>query len=85
MQTLSIFEALKKILVERFAIAADKVQPQADFQNALNLDSLDMFDLWAAVNEVFHVRLSEAVFEKIHTVEDLVVVIAQSVKLNNPL
>lgn len=71
-------EQLKKILVERFAIDATKIQPNTDLQKELNLDSMDAIDLLLAVNETFSIQLPEQLLEKIHTVRDLVEMIDQN-------
>lgn len=66
------FSQLKTILVERFGVNADRVQPETDLQNQLNLDSMDALDLLLAVNNTFDVHISEKALEKINTVGQLV-------------
>lgn len=70
-----IFESIKQILVERFAIPAANVQPPADLQKELNLDSMDAIDLLMAVNETFHTRVPDQTLEHIHTIAELVAVV----------
>lgn len=70
--TSQTFEQLKHILVERFAINPANVQPNADFQKELGLDSMDAIDLLLAVNDVFKIRVPVELLDKIHTVSDLV-------------
>lgn len=72
MTVLIVFEQVKKILVDRFAIKSDHVQLSADMQKDLNMDSMDALDLLLAVNETFNIRISETALEKIHTIADLV-------------
>lgn len=69
------FDAVKKILVERFAINASLIHASADLQKELNLDSMDAIDLLLAVNETFSIRVPEQLLENIHTVSELVAVI----------
>lgn len=73
--TEKLFQLVKKILVERFAIDPSKIQPNTDLQKDLNLDSMDAIDLLLAVNETFSVRMPEQVLENVHTVAELVAVI----------
>lgn len=67
-----VFEQVKKILVERFAINPVHVQLSADMQKDLNMDSMDALDLLLAVNEAFGIRIAETTLEKVHTIADLV-------------
>lgn len=70
--TTKTFEQVKHILVERFAIQSANVQPNADLQKQLGLDSMDAIDLLSAVNDVFGIRVPVELLDKIHTVSDLV-------------
>lgn len=70
-----IFDLLKSILTERFAIDPAKIQKNTDLQKELNLDSMDAIDLLLAVNETFSIRVQEQVLENVHTVSELVSVI----------
>ena len=69
------FNTLKEILIERFAISADLIQPTAQFQKELNMDSMDAVDLLLAINETFKIRIPEKTLEEVHTVEQMVVCI----------
>ena len=73
--TPNTFDDLKQILVERFAINPAHVQPAADLQKELKLDSMDALDLLLAINETFDIRVPEQMLENIHTVAELVVVV----------
>ncbi len=76
----AIFTSVKKILVERFVIDAALIQPEADLETTLNLDSMDAVDLLSVVNETFKVAISEQSFETVHTIADLVAVISEQDK-----
>ena len=67
--------SLKKILVERFAINPEHVQPFATFQKELHMDSMDAIDLLLAINETFEIRIPEKTLETVHTVEEMLVCI----------
>lgn len=71
---------VKELLVTRFAIPSEKIQPTADLHRDLQLDSVDAMDLLMAVNKRFTIRISETVIEKIHTVSDL----AEAIKASKP-
>jgi len=70
--TTQIFEQVKHILVERFAIKPVNVRPSVDLQKELGLDSMDAIDLLSAVNEAFEIRVPVELLDKIHTVSELV-------------
>lgn len=70
-----LFEQIKKILVERFAIPSAKIQLQTDLQTQLNLDSMDALDLLLAINDTFKIQIAEEQLRDIHTVSDLMIVI----------
>lgn len=70
--TTNTFDDLKQILVDRFAINPAHVQPTADLQKELKLDSMDALDLLLAINETFEIRVPEQMLENIHTVAELV-------------
>lgn len=74
--TVRIFEQLKKILVERFDVDPSKILPETDLQKDLNLDSMDAIDLLLAINESFMIRVPEQTLENVHTISQLVSVIA---------
>lgn len=69
------FNEIKQILVERFAILPADIQPAADLQKELNLDSMDAIDLLLAINETFQIRVPEQMLDNIHTVSELVDVV----------
>lgn len=74
------YDAVKRLLIERFAVDESQITPQAELQEALALDSLDALDLLFAVNETFRTQIPEQVLESVHTVDDLVRVIQQYTK-----
>ena len=72
---MNAFEQIKKILVERFVIDANKIHPESDLQKELKLDSMDAIDLLLAVNETFSLRISDKTLDEIHTVGQLAAVV----------
>jgi len=73
----SIFERVKKIVVENLVIDEKDVVPSARFVDDLGADSLDLVELTMALEEGFStpakkIEISDADAEKIITVQDAV-------------
>lgn len=67
-----LYEKVRDILVQRFAIAPNLISPEVDIQKDLHLDSMDAIDLLLALNESFSTRIPEKSLEHIHTLSELV-------------
>lgn len=67
-----IFEQLKKILVEKFAVKEDKVTLDADLFRDLGLDSIDAVDLAIRVQDLTGKRIEKDDFQAVRTVRDIV-------------
>lgn len=74
-----IFEKVKAIVAEQLSVDADKVLPEANFQNDLNADSLDVVEMVMALEEAFDVEIPDEAAEEIKTVQDAVDYIAGKV------
>ena len=73
----TIFERLKKIIVEQLGVEEKEVIPTAKFADDLGADSLDLVELIMAIEEHFStpelkVEIPDAEAEKILTVQDAV-------------
>ena len=73
----SIFDQLKKIIVEQLDVEEELVTPEASFADDLNADSLDLIELITAVEEEFSspqrkLEIADEDLEKIQTVQDAV-------------
>jgi acyl carrier protein len=64
-----IFAKVKKIVVEQLGVEADKVVPEASFQNDLGADSLDIVELVMALEEEFDIEIPDEAAEQIGTVQ----------------
>jgi acyl carrier protein len=64
-----IFAKVKKIVVEQLGVEADKVVPEASFQNDLGADSLDTVELVMALEEEFDIEIPDEAAEQISTVQ----------------
>lgn len=67
-----VVERVKKIVVERLEVDAEKVNEKASFIEDLGADSLDLVELVMAFEEEFGIEIPDDVQEQIATVGDAV-------------
>jgi acyl carrier protein len=67
-----VIERVKKIVVERLEVDAEKVSETASFIDDLGADSLDLVELVMAFEEEFGIEIPDDVQEQIATVGDAV-------------
>ena len=67
-----VIERVKKIVVERLEVDAEKVTKKASFIDDLGADSLDLVELVMAFEEEFGIEIPDDVQEQIGTVGDAV-------------
>lgn len=73
----TVFERVRKIIVEQLGVEESEVVPTASFVDDLNADSLDLVELIMSMEEEFStegksVEISDDDAEKIQTVQDAV-------------
>ena len=73
----TVFEQVRKIIVEQLGVEEEEVVPTASFVDDLNADSLDLVELIMTMEEVFTtderpVEISDEDAERIVTVQDAV-------------
>ncbi len=73
----TVFERVKKVVVEQLGVEADQVVPNAAFVEDLNADSLDLVELIMALEEEFSagdhtIEIADADAEKLVTAQDAV-------------
>ena len=73
----TVFERVRKIIVEQLGVEEEEVTPAASFVDDLNADSLDLVELIMSMEEEFStdgrpVEISDEDAEKIVTVQDAV-------------
>ena len=73
----TIFERLKKIVIDQLGAEEEQVAPATSFVDDLNADSLDLVELVMAIEEEFgddnrELRISDEDAEKMKTVQDAV-------------
>ncbi len=75
-----IFGKVKDIVAEQLGVDADKVTPEASFQNDLDADSLDVVEMVMALEEEFDIEIPDEAAEEILTVKAAVDFIGGKVK-----
>jgi acyl carrier protein len=73
----TVYERVRKIVVDQLGVDEDEVVPSASFVDDLNADSLDLVELIMSLEEEFTaenrtVEISDEDAEKIATVQDAV-------------
>ena len=73
----TVFERVRKIIVEQLGVEEEDVTPNASFVDDLNADSLDLVELIMSMEEEFssdnrQIEISDEDAEKIVTVQDAV-------------
>ncbi|CDE30879.1 MAG: acyl carrier protein [Ruminococcus sp.] len=67
-----VFDKLKEIIMDQLDVEEDEVTMDANIQEDLDADSLDMVDLVMSVEEEFDLKIEDEDVEKIKTVGDIV-------------
>ena len=78
----TVFERVRKIVVDQLGVDEEQVVPAASFVDDLNADSLDLVELIMSLEEEFSkegksIEISDEDAEKIATVQDAVNYIAE--------
>jgi acyl carrier protein len=73
----TVFERVKRIVVEQLGVEESEVKPEASFVDDLNADSLDLVELVMSLEEEFsneakRMEIPDEDAEKIKTVQDAV-------------
>ena len=73
----TIFDRLKKIVIDQLGAEVDQVGPSTSFTDDLNADSLDLVELVMAIEEEFsndnrELRISDEEAEGLKTLQDTV-------------
>jgi acyl carrier protein len=70
MQHEEIIEKVNSFLAEEFEIDADKMLPEANLRETLDLDSLDYIDLVVVIESNFQIKVKPEDFINIVTFQD---------------
>ena len=73
----TVFERVRKIIIEQLGVDEEQVVPNASFVDDLNADSLDLVELIMSMEEEFSkdgkaLEISDEDAEKIATVQDAI-------------
>jgi acyl carrier protein len=73
----TVFDRLKKIIVDQLGVEEDQVTPGVSFVDDLNADSLDLVELIMAMEEEFsdserQIRIPDKDAEEIKTVQEAI-------------
>lgn len=79
----TIFENIKKLLVEELEVDLSGIKPESRFIDDLNLSSLDVMVLISFVEDNYGTELSLSDLRNISSINDLVVCIHNNKKKNN--
>ena len=66
------FDKVKELIVDQLDVEEDKVTMDANIQDDLGADSLDIVDLLMSVEDAFEVKIEDEDVENIKTVGDIV-------------
>lgn len=66
-----IFDKLKDIIAEQLGVDADEVTNEANIQDDLGADSLDVVDLITTIEDEFDISIPDEAVEEIKTVGDI--------------
>jgi len=64
------FEKIRDVIAEQMGIAKDSITPETNFQQDLNADSLDLFQIISELEDIFGMEFDSDDAEKIATVGD---------------
>ncbi|MBR4510946.1 MAG: acyl carrier protein [Ruminococcus sp.] len=67
-----VFDKLKEIIVEQLGVEEDVVTPEANIQEDLGADSLDIVDLIQTIEDEYDLSIPDEAVEEIKTVNDIV-------------
>lgn len=68
----STMDRVRDIIVEELGVHEDQVTPEANFNDDLGTDSLDLVELVMAMEEEFDVEIADEEAEKCKTVQQVV-------------
>ncbi|HRU96666.1 acyl carrier protein [Ruminococcus sp. XPD3002] len=66
------FDKIKELIVEQLGVEEDVVTPEANIQDDLGADSLDIVDLIQTIEDEYDLSIPDEAIEEIKTVNDIV-------------
>jgi len=77
---MSVFEELKKIIVEIKDIPEEDIKLESNFEDDLEADSLDIVEMLMLLEEKFDIQIPEEDAEGLKTVKDAVEYVEAKIK-----
>lgn len=79
---MSVFERVKKIIIEQLGVDEEQVTTEASFTDDLGADSLDTVELVMALEQEFNLEIPDEDAEKITNVNQAVKYIQEHLEAN---
>lgn len=79
---MSVFERVKKIIIEQLGVDEEQVSQEASFTDDLGADSLDTVELVMALEQEFNLEIPDEDAEKITTVNQAVKYLQEHLEAN---
>ena len=67
-----VFDKLKEIIAEQLSVDEDTITPEANIQEDLGADSLDIVELIQTIEDEYDISIPDEAVEEIKTVNDIV-------------
>ena len=64
------FEKIRDVIAEQMGVDKDSITPETSFQEDLNADSLDIFQIISELEDIFGMEFANEDADKIRTVGD---------------
>ncbi|MCM1132992.1 MAG: acyl carrier protein [Ruminococcus flavefaciens] len=75
-----VFDKIKEIVVEQLGVEEDVVTPEANIQDDLGADSLDIVDLIQTIEDEYDLSIPDEAVENIKTVGDIASYVEKNVE-----
>lgn len=79
MKTDEIYKLVQSYLINDFEVPEEKITPEANLFENLQLDSIDALDMIATLESEYNLKVNEEELKKIRTVQDIVNYILKNV------
>ncbi len=79
---MSVFEDLKKIIVEIKDLPEDSITLESRFEEDLEADSLDIVEMLMSLEELYDIQIPEEIAEGMKTVQEVVEYVSARLEQN---
>ena len=81
-EIIMVFDKIKEIVIEQLGIEEDVVTPEANIQDDLGADSLDIVDLIQTIEDEYDLSIPDEAVENIKTVGDIVAYVEKNASVD---